>query len=66
MATIFLSLYDLFHRRKTIFWVVFISILLLLSAGAFQIKIEEDITRFFPDGKRVEDLNYVFQNSKLK
>ncbi|CAN5546372.1 MMPL family transporter [soil metagenome] len=65
MIRIFLSLYDFFHRRKTAFRVTFISILILLGAGAYQIKIEEDITRFFPDDKNVEDLNYVFQNSKF-
>lgn len=65
MALIFLSLYDFFHHRKATFWIVFVSTITLLGAGASQIKIEEDITKFFPDDKRVEDLNYVFQNSKF-
>ncbi len=65
MALLFLSLYDFFHRQKAIFWIVLISIIILLSVGASQIKIEEDITKFFPDDKRVKDLNYVFQNSKF-
>ena len=65
MALIFLWLYDFFYRRKAIFWIVFVSTIILLGAGASRIKIEEDITKFFPDDKRVEDLNYVFQNSKF-
>ena len=65
MALIFLWLYDFFHHRKATFWIVFVSTIILLGAGASRIKIEEDITKFFPDDKRVEDLNYVFQNSKF-
>jgi uncharacterized protein len=65
MVLFFLTLYDFFAQHKGIFWGVFISIMLLLAAGASQIKIEEDITKFFPDDKKLENLNDVFQNSKL-
>jgi 1-acyl-sn-glycerol-3-phosphate acyltransferase len=51
--------------RKSVFWSVFVVTLLLLSFGASRIKLEEDITKFFPDDERVERLNYVFQNSKF-
>ena len=65
MTALILSLYDFFGRRKTIFWVVFVTTLALLSFGASRINLEEDITKFFPDDERVEKLNYVFQNSKF-
>jgi 1-acyl-sn-glycerol-3-phosphate acyltransferase len=65
MVSFFLFLYDFFEKRKSIFWIVFISTVVLLTAGASQIKIEEDITKFFPEDKKVENLNYVFQNSKF-
>src|SRR6185436_18726650 len=65
MESFFLSLYDFFEKHKSVFWTVFVSVLTLLVAGASQIKIEEDITRFFSDDKKVEKLNYVFQNSKF-
>jgi 1-acyl-sn-glycerol-3-phosphate acyltransferase len=65
MVRFFLSLYDFFEKHRSIFWGVFLSLVVLLAVGASQIKIEEDITRFFPEDKRVENLNYVFQNSKF-
>jgi len=65
MARFFLNLYDFFSRRKPVFWAIFVSAILLLSLGASQIRLEEDITKFFPDDERVEKLNYVFQHSKF-
>ena len=65
MATLFIKLYDFFKRRVKLFWAVFCGLILLLSITASQIKLEEDITKFFPDDERVEKLNYVFQNSKF-
>jgi uncharacterized protein len=65
MATVFLSLYDFFLRRRLLFWSLFLATLGLLGFGASSITLEEDITKFFPDDERVERLNYVFQNSKF-
>src|SRR6185369_10290693 len=65
MVSFFLFLYDFFEKRKSIFWIVFVSIVVLLVGGASQIKKEEDITKFFTEEKKVENLNYVFQNSKF-
>lgn len=65
MATLFISLYDFFRKRITFFWIIFILTLVLLGLGASRIKLEEDITKFFPDDERVEKLNYVFRNSKF-
>jgi 1-acyl-sn-glycerol-3-phosphate acyltransferase len=65
MENIFLNIYYFFKLRRAAFWSVFAGITALLALGASQIKIEEDITRFFPDDERVEKLNYVFRNSKF-
>ncbi len=65
MAQPFIFLYDFFHQRKGLFWASFISVLVLLGFGASQIKLEEDITRFFPDDERVEKLNYVLKHAKF-
>ncbi len=65
MTTVFLSLYDFFLRRRVLFWSLLLATLGLLGLGASNIKLEEDITRFFPDDESVERLNYVFQNSKF-
>ncbi len=65
MAALLIKLYDFFERRKIVFWAVFSSLIVLLGLTASRIKLEEDITKFFPDDERVEKLNYVFQNSKF-
>ena len=65
MARIFLFLYDFFQRRKPLFWALFLGLFALLGTGASRIELEEDITKFFPDDPRVEELNYVFKNSKF-
>ena len=65
MATLFLTLYDFFLKQKFFFWIAFSLTIFLIVLGASRIKIEEDITKFFPDDPRVEKLNYVFQNSKF-
>ncbi|HKZ37690.1 MAG TPA: hypothetical protein VJ184_08580, partial [Chryseolinea sp.] len=65
MATLFLTIYDFFIKQKFFFWIFFSLTIFLIGLGASRIKIEEDITKFFPDDPRVEKLNYVFQNSKF-
>ena len=61
----FLSIYHFFQRRKSAFWFTFISIFVILGLLASRVKVEEDISKFFPDDERVEKLNYVFRNAKL-
>ena len=61
----FLTIYDFFHRKRGAFFGIFILLLIVLSVGSLQVRLEEDITRFFPDDKRVEKLSYIFQNSKF-
>ncbi|MEJ7644377.1 MAG: 1-acyl-sn-glycerol-3-phosphate acyltransferase [Chryseolinea sp.] len=65
MPTLFLQLYDFFSKRRAVFWSVFLLLIALLAAGASQIKLEEDITKFFPDDPRVENLQEVFRHSKF-
>jgi 1-acyl-sn-glycerol-3-phosphate acyltransferase len=65
MEQIFLSLYHFFEKRRSAFWIVFAFVIVVISIGALQIKIEEDVSKFFPDDERVEKLNYVFRNAKL-
>lgn len=63
MENFFLSLYRFFAKNRSIFWVVFVSVLSLLSLGALNINLEENITKFFPDDERVKKVSYIFQNS---
>ncbi len=60
-----LRLYEYFKAHKTIFylfWGITYSVLLYL---ALQIKIEEDVSRFFPKDKKIESLRTIFQNSRF-
>lgn len=65
MEQLFLSIYYFFNRRKSLFYGLLVIITVTVAAIASRIRIEEDITRFFPDDERVEKLNYVFRNSKF-
>jgi 1-acyl-sn-glycerol-3-phosphate acyltransferase len=65
MTTIFLRLYDFFRKRRVVFWGVFVVLIIMLGAGASRIQLEEDITKFFPDDPRVENLQDVFKHSKF-
>jgi uncharacterized protein len=65
MMNPFLLLYDYFHRHRRAYWSTLIFLIILLGWGASRITLEEDISHFFPNDKRVEKLNYIFKNSKL-
>lgn len=65
MESLFLFLYRFFNARRNLLWTVFITSIILLAASASQIELEEDITKFFPDDERVQELNYVLRHSKL-
>ena len=65
MSGIFIFIYRFFKSNK----IVFFLLLALLFAGvgffASRIKLEEDISKMMPSDKKVEKLNFVFQNSKF-
>jgi uncharacterized protein len=61
----FLKLYRFFNKNKGAFLLFFAAVCILIGVGASRITLEEDISRFFPDDRRVEKLNYIFRNSKL-
>jgi 1-acyl-sn-glycerol-3-phosphate acyltransferase len=63
MEDFFVNIYRFFLKKRFAFWLVFLSMLLLLTWGALKIDLEENITRFFPDDERVQKLSYIFQNS---
>jgi len=66
MASFFLWIYNFFKIRPVLFRIGVIAICLLVVFYAVQIRFEEDITRFIPKGKEVEELNEVFKNLNLK
>jgi 1-acyl-sn-glycerol-3-phosphate acyltransferase len=65
MEHLFIGLYRFFQSRRFAFWSTLTVVIAALVLGASRVKIEEDITRFFPDDARVEKLNYVFRNAKF-
>jgi uncharacterized protein len=65
MESIFLFFYDYFKKRKALFYGIFGALFLLLGWGTSQIKIEEDVSKFFPSDKKLKKINQVFQGSKF-
>lgn len=65
MENIFLFIYRYLKKRRTFFWVLLTGILVLFAWRALTVKLEEDVTKIFPDDERVAKLDYVFRNSKL-
>ena len=65
MQDFFVGIYRFFAARRLVFWLVFASVLALMISGALTIKIEEDVTKFFPDDKRAEKINRIFQKSSF-
>src|SRR6266850_4606237 len=65
MELLFLLLYDYFRKNRPVLYGLFLGLFLLAGIGAAQIKVEEDISKFFPKDKKLEKINQVFQNSKF-
>jgi uncharacterized protein len=65
MTQLFLGIFDFFQKHRPVFWISLVAIVLLMSLAASQIKIEENISRFFPDDERVQKIDYVLRNSSF-
>jgi 1-acyl-sn-glycerol-3-phosphate acyltransferase len=65
MQLIFLSLYNYYSGRKVQLVTTFVVVTLLLALGASQIKIEQDVSKFFPTDKNFQKTNQVLKNSKV-
>ncbi|WP_071147622.1 trifunctional MMPL family transporter/lysophospholipid acyltransferase/class I SAM-dependent methyltransferase [Bacteroides ihuae] len=66
MTTFFIQIYDYFNRHKIIFYLSLFTCVSLMAFFAFQVKFEENVTRFFPDAKGSENVIKVFDNLKIK
>lgn len=65
MEFLFVALYRFLKKHRPVFWGLFVVAFVVLGITASRVQFEEDITQFFPNDKRVEKLNYIFQHSKL-
>jgi 1-acyl-sn-glycerol-3-phosphate acyltransferase len=64
MQRIFLFLYDLFSRRKLIFWLVFLSSFACWLVLALRIKPVEDVASMLPDSKAIRAMNDVISHTQ--
>ncbi len=65
MDYIFIGVYNFFQKSRAAFYGLFLCLFVLIGFGAYQVELEEDVTKFFPNDEKVEKLNEVFQNSKF-
>src|SRR5260221_11392032 len=65
MALPVLSLSGSFKKNRSLMYGIFMGLFLLMGVIAMQVKVEEDISRFFPKDKKLEKINQIFQHSKF-
>jgi predicted exporter len=65
MEKILVGIYNYFNARKQLFYMVFALSFVLVGFFASRIRFEEDISKVLPKDKKIEKLNYIFQNSKF-
>jgi uncharacterized protein len=63
MENAFVNLYRYFRAHPLLFGAVTIFLVGFMGWRAASLRLEEDITRIFPDDERVSKLDYVFRNS---
>lgn len=64
MEKIFNLLFNIFQKRKWLFAILVLFVFVVCGYFALRIRVAEDISRFIPDDKKIEKLNYVFQHLK--
>src|ERR1043165_8415004 len=64
LQSIFVSIYDFFHRRRSLFLAVFLLSLGLWAFLSTRIKLQEDITSMLPDSKAIKAMNNVISKTQ--
>lgn len=65
MGKFFVGIYNIFDRHKSWCWIIMLFSFVLVGLGAWQIRIEEDITRILPQDKALNKLQQVFNDSRF-
>jgi len=65
MSNLFLYTYRFFQKFKILGLSVLIAIIIVASYFTFKLKFSEDISRVLPDSKNIDNMSFVFENSKL-
>ena len=66
MTQFFIRLYNYFQRHKVLFYLSLCVCVLFMGYFAWQVRFEENVTRFFPDTKNSQNITKVFDNLKIK
>ena len=66
MTQFFIRLYNYFQRHKVLFYLLLCVCVLFMGYFAWQVRFEENVTRFFPDKKNSQNITKVFDNLKIK
>ncbi len=61
-----ISLFRFLRRHKLVFFIGVISIMVASGYFGSRITLEEDITRFIPKDPKIDKINFVLQNLKIK
>ena len=65
MSKLFLSIYNFFHVRKGVFYVLLCVVLAILLFFASKVQLKENFTQMLPQEKNSEQLNNFFKGSKF-
>lgn len=66
MSRFFIRIYDYLRRHRILCYTLMVGSFLVMLWFAFQVRFEEDVTRFFPDTKEARYTEAVFKNLKVK
>lgn len=67
MSIFFIRIYDFFANRKGLFYTLLVGSFILMAFFASRLKLQEDITSFFPDDTESTHNNaLIFKNLKIK
>lgn len=61
-----IRLYRFFHRFRFILFTALFAISLVFLYFSSKLKLEEDITKFIPKDKKLDEINFAMQNIKVK
>ena len=61
-----IRLYNYFQRNRILLFVIVLAALVTTTYFGTKIKLEEDINKFIPKDKKIDEINFVLQNLKIK
>lgn len=61
-----LRLYTFFQRHKTLLFALVVMLVLGFGYLSSKLKTEEDITKFLPKDKKIDEINFILKNLKIR